>query len=437
MLRVEAAVRPQELDVQVAGDRQVQHHVDGVLALFLGDPAQRLADVGFQFVMAAGGLHDQLGDRAAHAGLDDLQLAVGFFGLVFDGLAQGRIPHLRQLVARAAGRQFAPRRARVVQVPVFEREREAGAMGAGLAVDRQVRGAAAFQPVEAAAVHLGIFAGGHDDVVQDGPPCGAGQFFEKGQVGLDVAGRLRDLDEALVTHAQHVGQIQDVLVGHDVGHHGRAVVIGLGRVGAEPLDREAAQPGVHALVQQALHLLPFRGRGGARLGRVEPHDVRHERGGRHVLDAVHALGRPVQRVEIFRDRLPVPFHAGFHGIVGNGFGAGHGQHRAFAERGFDRREPETAIAQHDRGHAVPAGDGAPRVPADLGVVMRMQIDEPGCDDQPVGIDDRIGTAGRTPADPGDFSVLDPDVALKTRNARSVDDGASLDMNVERRHAVPP
>ena len=55
--------------------------------------------------------------------------------------------------------------------------------------------------------------------------------------------------------AQHLGQAEDVLVDHRVGDHRRAVEVGLHRVRTEALDREAAQPGVHALVQQALHLL--------------------------------------------------------------------------------------------------------------------------------------------------------------------------------------
>src|SRR5262249_48453414 len=45
--RVEPAVRTEELDLEAAGHRQVKHDVDRVLALFLSDLAERLADVLF------------------------------------------------------------------------------------------------------------------------------------------------------------------------------------------------------------------------------------------------------------------------------------------------------------------------------------------------------------------------------------------------------
>ena len=67
--------------------------------------------------------------------------------------------------------------------------------------------------------------------------------------------------------------------------------------------------------------------------------------------------------------------------IGDGLGADHGQHRALAEVGLDRGEAEAAVAQHHRGDAVPAGDRAVRVPADLGVVVGVQVDEAGRDDQ--------------------------------------------------------
>ena len=74
----------------------------------------------------------------------------------------------------------------------------------------------------------------------------------------------------------------------------------------QALDREAAQAGVHALVQQALHLGALGLGGGAGLGRFEAHHVGHQRRGRHVLDAVHALGRALEGVEVLGDGLPVP-----------------------------------------------------------------------------------------------------------------------------------
>ena len=98
--------------------------------------------------------------------------------------------------------------------------------------------------------------------------------------------------------------------------------------------------------------------------------------------------------------------------------------------GLHRREAEAAVAEHHRGDAVPAGDRAVRVPADLGVVMGVQIDEARRDDQAVGVDDFLGEARRASADLRDLAVLDPDVAPVARHAGAVDDGAAFDLNVD-------
>jgi len=82
-------------------------------------------------------LHDQATDRAAHAGLDRLELAVGLVVLALDRCAQGWIFHLRNFFSVAAGGDFAPRGARIVKVPMLESKREAGAQRRGLAEDRQ------------------------------------------------------------------------------------------------------------------------------------------------------------------------------------------------------------------------------------------------------------------------------------------------------------
>src|SRR5215216_3835738 len=92
--------------------------------------------------------------------------------------------------------------------------------------------------------------------------------------------------------------------------------------------------------------------------------------------------RTIQGVEVLGDRLPVPGHPLLHRLVGDRLGARHGQHRAVAEVGGDGREAEAAVAEHDRRDAVPAADGAPRVPPDLGVVVSVAVDEAGRDDLP-------------------------------------------------------
>ena len=220
MLGIKTPVRSQEFDVQITGQRQVEHDIDGVFALFFGNLTDGFAHIGFQVGLIIGGLNDQSGDRTAHAGLNDLQLAVGFFGLALDCGAQGRVFHLGQLVGFGSGRQLAPGRAGIVQIPVFQGERKPRPVRSGLAIDRQVSLPAALQPVQAAAVDFRVLAGRDNDVVQNGSAGGFRQLFQKGQVGLDLSGGLRDLNKSLVSLPQDLGQDQNILVRHDVRHHG-------------------------------------------------------------------------------------------------------------------------------------------------------------------------------------------------------------------------
>ncbi len=78
---------------------------------------------------------------------------------------------------------------------------------------------------------------------------------------------------------------------------------------------------------------------------------------------------------------------------------------------------------------MPAGNRAVRVPSNLRIVVSMQIDEAGRDDQPVGIDDFFREARGTAADLRDLAILDEKIALKARNSGSVDDRSAFDLNV--------
>ncbi len=45
-LRVGTAVRPEKLDVEITGERQIEHDLDGMFVLLFGDVADGSADVG-------------------------------------------------------------------------------------------------------------------------------------------------------------------------------------------------------------------------------------------------------------------------------------------------------------------------------------------------------------------------------------------------------
>src|SRR5215469_3949824 len=86
---------------------------------------------------------------------------------------------------------------------------------------------------------------------------------------------------------------------------------------------------------------------------------------------------------------------------------------------------------------MPSRNGAPRVPADLRIIVGVQVNEPGRDHQPVGIDDLFREARRPPAYLGDLSVFDPNVAAKPRHPSSVDDRSAFNLNIEISHRLFP
>src|SRR5204862_4042374 len=139
------------------------------------------------------------------------------------------------------------------------------------------------------------------------------------------------------------------------------------------------------------------------------------------------------------DGLPVPLReqTGAHGVERDGLGADHGEHRALAEVGLHRGETEPAVAEHHRGHAVPARDAAPRIPTHLGVVVGVEIDGARGDDASAGVDHSFGGSLRTAAELRDPAILYPEVTLVAGNPSPVDDGAVLDVNVVALHFSKP
>ena len=104
--------------------------------------------------------------------------------------------------------------------------------------------------------------------------------------------------------------------------------------------------------------------------------------------------------------------------------------------GRNRREAEATVPNDDRRDAVPAGDRAPGVPLDLGVVVGVEVDEAGGDDQASGVQLMLGRRAAEATDASDVAVLDRDVCLVARNLGPVDDGSTTDEDVEICHRSP-
>ena len=98
--------------------------------------------------------------------------------------------------------------------------------------------------------------------------------------------------------------------------------------------------------------------------------------------------------------------------------------------GAHRREADAAVAHHHRGDAVPARRREQRVPGDLAVVVRVDVDEAGRDEHAVGVDRPARRRRRRAvADLGDHAVVDRDVGRRGRRAGAVDDRAAADHEI--------
>jgi hypothetical protein len=252
-----------------------------------------------------------------------------------------------------------------------------------------------------------------DHVVDDRPPAHVGERLDVREVVAAVGRRERGLHESLVALRQHLGELERRLVVHHVGDHRTAVVVALhrsGAVGMKALRRPPAASRVHGVVQEAAQLAMLgRGRAVAGLRTVEAEHPHEQRGHRDVGQDVDGLRRAVDAVEELRIGDPVPRQAPAHRLERDGLDTRHGQHRALAQLGTHRRESEATVADHDGRDAVPARQRQVRIPEQLGVVVRVEVDEARRHDLSAGVEDARGVRAAQPANPGDTTARDADV----------------------------
>ena len=194
-----------------------------------------------------------------------------------------------------------------------------------------------------------------------------------------------------------------------------------------PARRHAERPGAHRIIDQSDH------RGDVVAGRrslVEPTFTHHVRAQRAVSDEssrVRTLRQPIDRVVVLGVRLPVPCQPVENRIARNVLDALHHLGERRAVLGTTRRERDSAVAHDDARHPVPTARGADRIPGELRIEVRVDVDEARRDEPTLGID-LTSTRAVDPAvvqsdDLGDPVGLDADVRTSRRSARAVDDGA--------------
>ena len=89
-----------------------------------------------------------------------------------------------------------------------------------------------------------------------------------------------------------------------------------------------------------------------------------------------------------------------------------------------RRCRKAAITAQNGGDAVEARHRRIGIIGDLRIVMGVGVDNPGCDDQPAGIDFFAGAGAFEPADLGNPAVANAEIDTPARQPRAIDDVAA-------------
>ncbi len=215
------------------------------------------------------------------------------------------------------------------------------------------------------------------------------------------------------------------------GHQGLQLLQGgqAGRhraVGAVPVrggvgGREPGGSGGHRLADDPGHLADLVV-GGLPLEGGVAHDPAPHGGVADVAGHVHAEPAPAGGQEL-GEGLEVPGQA----VEGGGRHAlDPGEHLGdVGPVGFlGGRHREAAVAGQDGGHPVEAGRGGVGLEGELGVVVRVRVDDPGGHDQAGGVHGAGGRALLGEADGGDLAVLDHDVGPTPGQAGAVDQRAA-------------
>jgi hypothetical protein len=208
---------------------------------------------------------------------------------------------------------------------------------------------------------------------------------------------------------------------------------GLVRIGAR--GGEAERAGLDRRRSQPVHRGDVLGGRGLAVDAALAHHIDAQRMVRQLRGYVDGARQAVERVEELGKALPRPVEPFVERGAGNVLDRLHQVDQVAAVLAPHRGEADAAIAEQDRRHAVPGRRRQDRVPGCLAVVMGVDIDPAGGDEEPVGGE----LAPRRPglaADRGDDPAVDRDIAAEARPPGAVEDGAAADDDVVHRMLLP-
>ena len=195
-----------------------------------------------------------------------------------------------------------------------------------------------------------------------------------------------------------------------------------------PRRGEAESAGLERLDRQAAHLGDVVRRRRFAPHRPVAHDVDAQRQVRRLRRNIDGVRPTLQCIHEFGKGLPLPGQACGEDGIGNLLDAFHQVHQRAAMMFLHRGEADTAIAEHDRGDAMPARRREQRIPHRLAVIVRVHVDPAGRDQKPCGVDLPPGGT-ELAADRGDPVAFDGHITRECRFAGAVDDGAAANNDV--------
>ena len=190
--------------------------------------------------------------------------------------------------------------------------------------------------------------------------------------------------------------------------------------------------GAHGFTRQARHLRDVLGRGRLVGSSTFPHHIRSQcavcEKGRHI----ESPRRGIECIQVFGEGLPLPLHPRAQGIARDIFHAFHQTNEPVAAGWLGGREAHPAVSHHRRRYTVPQGLREIRIPTDLPVVVRMDVNPARRDDETIGIEGARGSPGRL-ADGSNTTILDGDVGALGFKPTAVHHRSAANQDIELGH----
>ena len=252
----------------------------------------------------------------------------------------------------------------------------------------------------------------------DRPAVALGDALEPGNRGGHA---LRQHEHALADLAERAGELEElVLVGETRGHRNAVLAVVL----FERRGGEADRAGVQALDHEPLHLRHLR-RGRRALRGVLAQDVgAHRRVADERGDVRHEAAA-LEHAQVLRVGLELPLHAGPQRVERHALHVRQVAQREVAVRRAARRDGEAAVADHDARDAERHRRRGERVPDQLRVEVRVEIDDARGERAPLRVHPG-SPAADIHADGRDAAVRDRHAAVPRRCAGPVDQQGVVD-----------